>query len=292
MACIVMGLFGLCQRGFVINELNPALWAGDASCRDPEWEAQLVAARTSWGSAIFVATAIMITLAASALGQLARALQSHRLALGIASAAGLAGIWLVLHAYPAIAVPPLQMAEGDVIYRVSQFDPRPPLVVFLSALAWTSLLIALALGSLMPRIQSSPSLDELQGMRRFVRAMLTGTTLWLVVGVLGIGLYHRMAAAHVVPEAADALNTIGASSTVFAGALYSALIAAVFGPVELMMRRAARRIAPTAKHPKRSTEEWLSKQGFEISVLQELRGVLAVLGPLLAGMAQGIAELK
>jgi hypothetical protein len=84
------------------------------------------------------------------------------------------------------------------------------------------------------------------------------------------------------------VEVIGASATILAGSFYSALLAATFGPAELLLRRAGTQLAnaDTSVTPQR----WLEAHGFELSVSQSLARVVAVFSPLLASVAQNIAS--
>jgi hypothetical protein len=88
------------------------------------------------------------------------------------------------------------------------------------------------------------------------------------------------------------LEVLGSASTVFSGAFYSVALAAIFGPAELFVRSAAHAIAPREVTTARATATWLNENGFESSVGKSLMRTVAVLGPLLAGVLQNLANTE
>lgn len=248
------------------------------------------AAATHWATAIFVASALMVPLVGCSLWLLLGSKLERRDSLAIVL--GALGFALVLWQFPAGLTNPFIERELTFLEKVSWLDPRPVLVTFLSALFATALLMGLSLGvALKDVVTPALAVEQLLRVRSVVRSMLALTTTWLVVGVMGVGLFHRMVAAGLSEPQSKAIETLGASSTILSGALYSALMAAMFGPVEVLLRQAAGKLAANRGIAPEGTEKWLGEQGFEVSLTNSLMRVLAVFGPLLAGVIQNLAQL-
>lgn len=248
------------------------------------------AAATHWTTTIFVASALMVPLVGCSVWLLLGSALDRRdsWAIGL----GALGFALVLWQFPDKLTNSFIERELTLVKQVSWLDPRPVLVTFLSALFATALFMGLSLGvALKDVVNPKLAIERLLQVRSVVRSMLALTTAWLVVGVMGIGLFHRMVAAGLSEAQSKVVETLGASSTILSGALYSALMAAVFGPVEVLLRQAAGKLAANRGVASEATEKWLGEQGFELSLTNSLMRVLAVFGPLLAGVLQNLAQL-
>jgi hypothetical protein len=179
-----------------------------------------------------------------------------------------------------------------VVADRSGFDPKHRLGVVLAGLFSAALLLGTALSLLMRALSVAPlkeNLDWLGDQQRMVRTFLWLSTVWLANGVIGVGFLHRMGSAAARPDARPAMDALGASATIFQGAFFSALLAAVFAPLEVAIRRAARSFCPAdADDP----EAWLEKKGFGGSLAKAMLKILAIFGPLLAGVLQNLAQLK
>lgn len=276
-------LFTTEAPGF-IEATRKALAAG------PLEAASFDAAATHWTTAIFVASALMVPLVGCSVWLLLGSALDRRYSLVIGL--GALGFALVLWQFPDWLTNSFIERELALVAQVSWLDPRPVLVKFLSALFATALLMGLSLGvALKDVVNPEPAIERLLQVRSVVRSMLALTTTWLVVGVVGVGLFHRMVAAGFSEPQSKVVETLGASSTILSGALYSALMAAMFGPVEVLLRQAAGKLAANQGVAPEGTEKWLGEQGFDLSLTNSLMRVLAVFGPLLAGVIQNLAQL-
>jgi hypothetical protein len=175
----------------------------------------------------------------------------------------------------------------------SSFDPAPRLGVVLAGLFTTALLLATALSRLMAPLvvpqSAGLTLEKVSRTQRAVRTLLWLSTVWLVNGVIGVGLLHHMGSAAVPIEVRQTMEKLGASATIFQGAFFSALLAAVFAPVEVAVQEAARSFCPPDID---GSDAWLEKKGFGGSLSKALLKILAIIGPLLAGVLQKLALFK
>jgi hypothetical protein len=253
--------------------------------------AQIEATRVNWAAAFFLAWVLMMFIGAVSV----RLIVGARPGMKLVSAAAIGLVVLVgaLAYWPASVLPPSLLNELAVVHKVSGFQVQPALVSFFCALVTTTVLVTIALGLVLyPVARGTADMDRLLTSQAAVREVLFLVTAWLVIGVIGVGLFHRMAVAALPPGPAAALSTVGASSTVLAGAFYSALVGAAFGPAELILRRGARAAARGAGQSPEFVDKWLTDNGFGLSVPGALMRVVAILGPLLASVIQNIAELK
>lgn len=268
------------------------LGAGEKA-RTVSWHAQLSAARTHWATSIFVATVVMLAIAGLSLRVIWRAGLHGPVWIFLLGSISI--VWVYFARRPEAIGTVFLAQEMELVAATSGFDPEPRLVAFLSGLFSTALLLTAALSVLVtPMIEGRRKLAEIVRDQREIRVLLGLTATWLVIGVIGIGLFHRMAAAATAESARPAMEALGASSTVLAGAFYSALLAAAFAPVESAARQAALAHAPGPSEGKEPDppQEWLKKQGLELSFPKALARAMAVLGPLLASVLQNLAELK
>lgn len=108
-----------------------------------------------------------------------------------------------------------------------------------------------------------------------------------------MSLLHRMATASVTEQAGLALASLGTATTIFAGAFYSTLLAAIFAPAELYLRWLATTRAPlVATDDSTNVDKWLEKHGFEPSLPRTMLRLMAILSPLLAGVLQNVVQLE
>lgn len=275
-------LFLLLQLGFDVNRYAVSQLAAEAMTRESEWDATIVAARTHWATGIFVATVIMVVLAGASITSIVQA----RPARGVVNALILAvpALFAIFHIWPNAIAPEMLREEMVAVAKASAFDPEPRLILFLSGLLSTALLLAVAVGLELKALSRGVPLSRLVAAQAKVKNALALTTLWLIVGVVGIGLFHRMAATCIVTEEVAALTALGNASTILSGAFYSALLAATFAPADLTLRWLAGSVSSSA--------EDAAEKGLDLSVAQSLVRVLAVFGPLLAGVVQNLAEFK
>ena len=291
LALLVAAVFVALQRRMDVDEFGfVADLASDNMTRGLDWQAELVAARTHWVTALYVAIVLMLPIAGISLQVIwkARPGKATWIFLGLCAST----VWVTFYSYPSVALPYFLRKEIGLVFGTSWFDAEPCLLAFLSGLFSTAVALTMALSLLLrPLIGGRASLSEVVERQTQVRTLLSLATILLVVGVIGVGLFHRMASASTPPLAKPAMEALGAASTIFSGAFYSTLLAAAFAPVELAIRRAGASAAPVGATVQ-ETEEWLKKQGLQSSLPASLMKLVAILGPLLAGVLQNLAELK
>jgi hypothetical protein len=192
-----------------------------------------------------------------------------------------------------LTISPFSSKELVLLEKVSGISMRSFVSHYLAAVFTVSTLVAALLTRVGLSIESQrPELGQLVQAKSLFRGLLALSTNLLVCGVIGMNLLHRWAQAAAVGETAVAIKTVGPAVTITSGVFYSMILAAVFIPPELLLRRAAR--ASTAKlqlvegEPR---ESWLTKQGFDLSVPHVLMRVAAIMAPLLASVLQDFAKL-
>lgn len=288
---LVVATFLLFQKAFMLGSYDLVERVVQASTRGPDWDASIYAARGYWATALFVATLVSFALAAAAGTSVYRSAAPVRLKLGVA--VGTLALFGAIVAHPPLAVSPWVVQELQLVQALTGFSAHLQLTLFLAHLFATALLVAasvaLKVGTVVTRPTDVRGLVEAQ---LDVRNLLGLSTAWLIIGALGIGALHRLASSSSAPELREAIHVVGSASTVFASAFYSALLAATFAPAELLLRRAGSHLARAKPAGELgSAREWLRAQGFDLSVTQSLGRILAILSPLLAGLAQNIANL-
>lgn len=289
-ACVV-GLYFLFQHAMGVNDFAYVVsLADDQMTPGTEWQAQLAAARTQWATSIFVGAVLMTGIAGLSFGRICRARppRSGWALIGVAVAL----VWIVFCVYIKRITPVFGRQEMQFVAVRSSFDPAPRLGVVLAGLFSTALLLATALSLLMRSLVVRPLKEDLEWLsneQRTLRTLLWLTTVWLANGVIGVGLLHRMGSAAARSEVRQTMDTLGASGTIFQGAFFSALLAAVFAPVEVAIRKAALSFRPVDVD---DSDAWLEKKGFGGSLAKALLQILAIFGPLLTGVFQNLAQLK
>ncbi len=294
-APVVLGIavtvvYLLLQKRLSVNSFDQVgALAADNMSRELAWQAKLIVARTHWAASIFVAVIIMLAIAGLSLQAIVKARPPILVWLFVILS--ISTIWVIFRVRPDAAVPTFMHHEMVLVGEVSGFQPEKHLVTFLSALFSTATLLAVALSLLLqPLLRRCFQLAELVAAQREIRILLGISAVWLIVGAIGIGLFHRMATACAPPSGQPTLEALGAASTIFSGAFYSALLAAAFAPVELAIREAALTAVPADVVPGEA-DGWLKKQGLEPSLPGVLVRLIAVMGPLLAGVVQNLAKV-
>jgi hypothetical protein len=190
---------------------------------------------------------------------------------------------------------------GQTVYHVSPSASR--LVTLVEALGHSALLVlAVVVGSLMwqaararqlhggdPILRASLLRDYL----RYVRLLLLVGAAALAAGAMQAGALYSWGQALFVnapgnPQylviADDLPHTLGALT----GAFYSIMLASIFGGPLIVLRAWAESIADAAVAAKvagaeGTPEEFLSRQGIDLSMTRHLGSIAALLAPLVAG---------
>jgi hypothetical protein len=275
----VASLFLLMQWTFQLNDFALSQFA---TARPPStrWLTAMTSTRTSWATALFVATIIMVVLAVASIRSIRRSKPPRWLVVSLCLFQPL-GFALVVGC-PWLILPPLPLEGGTLVANATHFDPTPRLVVFLAGLYATAILLAAAVVLELRTLSAGVDLAHFRKVRLDIRNALTLTTLWLVVGVIGIALFHRMICLSLGPKPIAEVEQLANATTLLSGAFYSALLASLFGPAEAVLRWVA---AGLAEDVPGETEE------LAVSVSQSLLKVLAIFGPLLAGLLSNVAEV-
>lgn len=105
----------------------------------------------------------------------------------------------------------------------------------------------------------------------------------LAIAVFRISATHGWAASYLPPESNIGKSVASLVSGIVAsmGTLFTLLVAGIFVPAAVVLRARIRDLA-TREQPK-DPDGWLASHGLALSFSQSVRGVLALLTPLLAG---------
>jgi hypothetical protein len=291
-ACLTVLLVVLLQRAVGVNQFSIPPVRASRELNFDVTALAMASARTNWASAILLASVVMILIAVPSI----LAVMRSRLTTPIkfASAAIAIAIPLTIVVHPGLVISIAHDQEMLAVLLASGFSPKATLVFFLAGLYSTAFILAMGLVSTLRSANSSHlSAQALVSARRVIRDALATTAAWLVVGVVGIGHFHRMSRACLSSVGLTEFDAATTSSTIFAGTFFSALIAATFLPAEFMLRElatgAARR---TNGDDVAKIEEWLQVNGFSLSVPKTLTNTVAVFAPLLAGVLQNVVKLS
>ncbi|HLK90688.1 MAG TPA: hypothetical protein VKZ18_12375 [Polyangia bacterium] len=288
----VGAVYLLSQRPMGANDfaLVPQLAGGGLKVLDPEWQARIAAARTHWSTSVFLGAVLALAITVVSARRIYVARPSGRAWVFIVGV--WFAIWPIFILFINYLTPPFGVHEMRFVRDRSSFNPAWRLGVVLAGLFSAAFLLAIALSFLRRSVATHPVEKDVQWLRdeqQTMRTLLSISVVWLVNGVIGVGLLHRMGSAVARADARSAMDALGASTTIFQGAFFSALLAAVFAPVELAIRDAA--AGAGRLNGAEDTEAWLEKTGFGGSVSKALLKILAVFAPLLAGVLQNLAKL-
>ena len=244
-----------------------------------------IALRAQWGAALFVSTAFMLALAIYS-AYLIWSAGWRRGFWALIIAAGILVTFFLLVSWNPL-IPPSTHAKFGWITAASSFDASRIVRAYMGVLLATDVLLVCAIAALLSPTSSADKLHSLVEATRDVRQLLMLATGWLVSGVVGIALLHRMGEASVQSEFVLFIREVDTANTIFVGALYSLALAAVFVPAQIGLRRLA------LNHYRKvdGQQKWLEDNGFTLSFPKALSGVLAIFAPLIASMLDGIAKL-
>ena len=130
LALLVAAAFVAMQRRMDVDEFGSvAALASDNVKRGFDWQADLVAARTHWVTALYLAIVLMLAIAGLSLRVIWKAPsgKANWIFLGLCVSA----VWLSFHKYPSVAVRPFLLDEMELVQRTSSFDAEPCLLAFL-----------------------------------------------------------------------------------------------------------------------------------------------------------------
>lgn len=252
--------------------------------------AAIQAARTYWTATLYGGTVVGLGTLAGAADLVRRARASITVKLGVV--VGILLVLILLYS-TSTAVSGWTETQLRLIQQASDIDMKDHLMSFLTLLFTTSWVLASAVAlATYDVLRNGADIGHLIRTQRDIRYLLALATTWLIMGIVGIGALNRLALASGAAEFKLAITAVGAAAAVFSGVFYSALLAAIFGPAELSLRAAGRRLAEQNGSSAKDEDAWLKEMGFDLSVTQSLLRIMAVLSPMLAGLTQNIADLK
>lgn len=161
------------------------------------------------------------------------------------------------------------------------------LLNLLSVVAPVSGLMAACSTAAPPRNGVAPDLNFLGGQVKSLKALVVIGSLYMVTGVLHLGVWLRWPATLVDSEAlAIQIHDHAMAMSLYWGGAFSVLIAAFYAPAMVVLnRRAGVVIAATMKDSTGglTPRQFLEDHGLSLNVSKQLPQIIAVLAPLLAG---------
>jgi hypothetical protein len=258
--------------------------------------ADRLTARFTWGvSAIALAASLLLTIACSIWVLLrwstARGYAARRsvmaIVFAIVSAALLAAVCWALIVTGSALTDFMAAASGD---EVPHFAAVTAFAMF--ALGCFTIFLLLGSACVAADPQTAESVDQLRDRVADMEWLFFTSSLLLIAAVFEIyALFQWPAASPHVPNPA-AMRQIGKTVTSAVGAIYTALVLAVFFPLGAILRRRAISKAIESGANYGAHAKWLEENGLSFTWQQRLVRVLTALGPLIAGTAvSAIAEL-
>jgi len=124
---------------------------------------------------------------------------------------------------------------------------------------------------------------ELKRRVNLLKPVLYVSAATLAIAVLKSSATHGWAASYLLPESDIGKSVVSLVRGIVAsmGTLFTLLVAGVYVPAALLLRVRIRKLA-TREQPN-DPDGWLVSHRLTLSFSQNVRGVIAVLGPLLAG---------
>jgi hypothetical protein len=159
-------------------------------------------------------------------------------------------------------------------------------VVLASTVAAIFLLVGASVTTASPAVDKRLLPYALAAQMNHLRTVLYIGSLMLVAGVLNMGSWMRWPAAMFRdPTQGNAIMSMALGVTTFWGASFTLVTMAAYVPAALYLQSRALHLFQE-KHPASSLaqqELWLKEQGLTVSGDTQLKPILAMIGPLLAG---------
>lgn len=260
----------------------------------PEATVAHLEARLTWGVAVLafslaflVAAFVCLRVTWRAAGPRARKplLLAGVVLAGLGVAAGLAGNPLSLPQVAAV----LDAGFDRMGLRDGSF-----LLHFFNGLAIAAaLLLTLAASATLLRPEGD-GVEALRDQSRRLRRVLYAGAAVLIAGSAQAATMHRLPVAYLGEPWSAALEAAAQMAAVLIGTLWTLFLVALYLPAAWTLRSRFRRHAeaalPTAGEAEHRT--WLADRGLDLSPAQQLKQLLAVLGPLLTSLPlAGLFEL-
>jgi hypothetical protein len=177
------------------------------------------------------------------------------------------------------------LVEG---FRRMGLDDGHFLLFFLNglAIAVVMLLAFAASATLVRPSPRDPGTATLKHQAHRLRHVLYSGAAVLIAGTAQAAAMHRLPVAYLEEPWSAALESAAQLTAGATGALWSLFLAAIYLPAALILRgrfaEEAERALPEAGEKER--KEWLAEHGLDLSPVQQLKRVLAVLGPVLSSL--------
>lgn len=197
-----------------------------------------------------------------------------------------AGIVLGLAGNP-LTLPQLVLALVEGFRRMGLDDGRF-LLFFLNGLA-IAVVMLLAFAASATLVRPSPrdtGTTTLKQQAHRLRHVLYSGAAVLIAGTAQAAAMHRLPVAYLAEPWSMALESAAQLTAGATGALWSLFLAAIYLTAALILRvrftEEAEKVLPGAGEKER--KQWLAEHGLDLSPVQQLKRVIAVLGPVLSSL--------
>ena len=275
----------------------------------PDLEAQLseYETRILWALAVFLnlAAALALTVVAVIILRRSVSLRGLRLFVPIGLllvAGGIASLVVASHLETPISglfsfTYDSLVASG--LFSAFFLDTAKFLVTFLNVLTVVAPMSALmaACSTLAPPRDGGPGdVAFLGGQVRMLKALVVLGSVYMVAGVLHLGVWLSWPAILVGADGlAGQVQSFATSMTLYWGGSFTVLIAAFYVPALIVLRQRAQAVIArdTSKTGGLTPEKLLADNGLSLSIGKQLPQIAAVLAPLFAGpIGSAVAELS
>jgi hypothetical protein len=274
-------------------DVNKALAGAEST---PERLLPAMAAHRAWLASMAVNTSLMLGVLAVSLVLLWtfwKARQRHKvLTVGLVFVGLSVLLGILFRVQPRLFMGAFAAEALEIADRTTHGDGAYLLTLsFLVGVSVTSVILALALAAILRNARAATKGATAAVVRAMaqMRVLLALATLWLITGVAGTHLAYRWFAALAGINRAKAIDILSQIEVVDVGVLFTLVLAAAFGSMELLLRNHAFELAHVSGHDNHA--KWLADNGLSGSVAGTLGKVLAILSPLITALVQGVVEL-
>ena len=304
---LAQGLFEL--TGFDIVGLGEAVAAQLGAPGSRALPAALAESETRvlWSLTLLLNLGSAITLTAVAVMILCRSVSERGLRLFVPTTVVLIVLGLASFVYAAQAQTPISglftftygSLEATGLFGGFFLGAVKFFVVLLNVLSIVAPVSALmaACSTLAPPRDGGPGdVAFLGGQARFLKTLVVLGSVYMVAGVLHLGVWLSWPATFVGDaELAGQIRSYARSMSIYWGGAFTVLIAAFYVPALVVLRRRAE--AAIARLPDSTggltPEKFLADHGLSLAVSQQLPQIVAVLAPLLAGpLGSAVADFS
>ncbi len=276
-------LYELTGIGSVPLEVPPAGWR---ALPGPEAAVADMGARLTWGFAALTFLLAFVVALALCLYVASRAATgtTRIVLLSLALVGAAAGIYTGLAGNP-LTLPQVadDLAVGFTKMSIAKGERLLHLFNGIAMAAAALITVAAASTLVQP---TEPDATTLRLQARRLRHVLYAGTAVLIAGSTTAATMHRLPIAYLNEPWSRAFETFSQISAIAAGTLWTFFLVAIYLPPAMILRSRFNNLAEDAL-PRASEQErrqWISDHGLDLSPAQQLKSLVAVLGPVLSSL--------